>query len=97
MATAKKTPAKTPVAKKAAFPTPTPVKAAAAKAAPAAKAPKPIKLGDRVHLTRRNGDVAVGKVTEVVDKPNGRWVTVNTGDKKKPVLVTARIGQVKRA
>lgn len=96
MATAKKTPVKTPVAKKAAFPTPTPVKAVA-KAAPAAKAPKPVKVADRVHLTRRNGEVVVGKVTEVVDKPNGRWVTVNTGDKKKPVLVTARIGQVVRA
>jgi hypothetical protein len=95
MATAKKTPAAKKTAKgvlvKPAFPTPKPV----AKAAEPAKAPKPLKVGNQVEVTRRNGETALGRVHLVEDKPNGRWVTVNTGDKKKPVLVTARVSQVK--
>lgn len=92
MATAKKTPVKTAAkAAKPSFPTPAPVKKE--------KAPvvKPLKVGDRVQVTRRNNEVVTGKVTEVVDKPNGRWITTNVStDKKRSDLVTARVSQVKR-
>ena len=54
------------------------------------------KPGTPVTVTRRNGETVDGKVVSTEDKVNGRWITVNTGDKKNPVNVVARDSQVSK-
>lgn len=63
--------------------------------APAKKAPKPIKVGDKVTFTRRNGEAAAGKVVAVTDAANGRWLNVNVAaPKTAPKIAKVRESEV---
>ena len=53
------------------------------------------KIGRAVTFTRRNGQRVTGKVHSGDDSgTSGAWVTVNIGDKKKPVLINTRPSQL---
>lgn len=53
------------------------------------------KIGRTVTFTRRNGERVTGKVHSGDESgASGAWVTVNIGDKKKPVLVNTRPSQL---
>lgn len=56
-----------------------------------------MKIGTRVKFTRRNGEEARGSVhTAPWNKGKGDWLTVNTGDKKNPVLTNVRPSALSR-
>jgi len=50
-----------------------------------------IKIGKKVNLSRRNGDLIAGVVnSEVTKESNGSWVEVNVGTKKAPNIIRSR-------
>lgn len=54
------------------------------------------KVGTKVTWTRKSGEKASGKVVGVEDRANGRWVTVNTAEPRKPQeLAYVRESQLK--
>lgn len=54
------------------------------------------KEGKQVEITRRNGQIAKGKVDSVDETTKGTWVGVNIGDKKTPVIVKVRASQLRK-
>jgi hypothetical protein len=50
------------------------------------KQSKVSKVGAKVTVTRRNGEKVNGKVVSVEDRRNGRWVTVNVAEPRKPAV-----------
>ena len=52
-------------------------------------------LNKKVQFTRRNGQLAKGVISSMPElKPNGVWVQVNTGDKKKPDITNVRVANL---
>lgn len=73
-------------------------KKTATKKASAAKAEvfrSDYKPGARVKVTRRNGDVVVGRVVEVFSKATGAFIKVNYGTKQMPLVGDFRPRMVK--
>ena len=54
------------------------------------------KVGKKVQVTRRNGQVVQGVVTSVDSSEKGDWVTLNIGDKKKAVPLRVRPSQLSK-
>lgn len=54
------------------------------------------KEGKQVEITRRNGQIAKGKVSSVDETTKGTWVGVNIGDKKAPNIVKVRASQLRK-
>lgn len=53
------------------------------------------KIGRTVEFTRRNGEFARGRIHGVDDRPNGRWVAVNTAEKRhEPQITNVRESQL---
>lgn len=53
------------------------------------------KIGRTVEFTRRNGEVARGRIHGTDDRPNGRWVAVNTAEKRQnPTITNVRESQL---
>lgn len=54
------------------------------------------KVGKKVEVIRRNGALASGVVTSIDTTEKGDWVTLNIGDKKKPVALRVRPSQLRK-
>lgn len=56
-----------------------------------------MKIGTKVSFTRRNGEVATGRVHgDAWNKGKGDWLPVNIGDKKNEKLVQVRPSALSR-
>ena len=66
------------------------VKPRPAKKAAPVKPRSDYKPGARVKVKRKTGEIAKGFVTGVNQTPTGKFIAVNIGDKKTPLIVQAR-------
>lgn len=57
---------------------------------------KPLKIGQKVTITRTGTKFTTGKVTNIRDTGRGVWYEVNVGDKRNPNVLSYRGGDLQR-